>query len=133
MYATSQLQAVSMVNLSPTISFKLQIDQFGQEFAKLTLVRNPIISIRTRVRFGQESASDKSPLRTRVLESFLPFFLQFSHPQIQILARHGKKWAQTNVVSFTLHIYYLKPAKFAKVAKISIVQLIHYHRTCLSK
>ena len=54
-YVTSQLQADSMVRLSPTISFKLQIDQFGQEFAKRTLVRNPIISIRTRVRFGQES------------------------------------------------------------------------------
>ena len=29
--------AVSMVNLSPAISFKLQIDQFGQEVAKRTL------------------------------------------------------------------------------------------------
>ena len=32
-----QLRAVSMVNMSPTISFKLQIDQFGQESAKRSL------------------------------------------------------------------------------------------------
>ena len=43
-YATSQLQAVSMISLSPTISFKLQIDQFGQEFAKRTIVQSGLLS-----------------------------------------------------------------------------------------
>ena len=30
-------------------------------------------------------------------------FFTFSHPQIRILARHGKKWARTNVISFSFH------------------------------
>ena len=30
-------------------------------------------------------------------------FFTFSHPQIRILARHGKKWARTNVISLSFH------------------------------
>ena len=78
MYATLQLQAVSMVSLCPTISFKLQIDQFRQEFE---------LSEADSCPKPYNIDSDKS--------SRIPFtiFLQFSHPHIQISACQGKIWS----------------------------------------
>ena len=49
---------------------------------------------------------DQQPANTNICFSHFSdkFTSHFSHPQIQILARHGNKWTLTNVVSFTFHI-----------------------------
>ena len=47
--------------------------------------------------------TDQQPIKTNIYFShYSDNFFTFSHIQIQILARHGKKWAWTNVVSLFL-------------------------------
>ena len=48
--------------------------------------------------------TDQQTIKTNIYFShFSDNFFTFSHTQIQILARHGKKWAWTNVVSLFSH------------------------------
>ena len=60
---------------------------------------------------NMQKGNDNSLLkRIFTFHTFQIIFFTFSHTQIQILARHGKKWAWTNVVSlFFTYLFSIFP------------------------